>query len=94
MEERRICKREKIANPLQYRDKSFSARMESFTRDLSLTGMCFFSEKELRPGRVIRINLYNEPRLSLRKIKAKVVWSQAFSDHLGKGYFNGAKFVG
>jgi len=94
MEERRLCKREKLNIPLQYKDKYLSAKRDSFSKDFSLTGICFFSEKKLKSGKIIRLNLYNEPRIQLKTVKAQIIWVQEFQDNLGKGFFCGAKFVG
>lgn len=94
MQERRLCSREKIIIPLQYKNRYFRAKTDAFSKDFSLTGICFFSEKKLKPGKIIRLNLYNEPRIQLETVKAEIIWSQEFQDNLGKGYFNGAKFVG
>ncbi len=65
--------------PLNDKIKSCKA----ITKDLSLLGICFFSDFKWEIGQVLEIHYFLSGSLKPVKIKAKVVWSELISDSQG-----------
>ena len=93
MKERRRFKRYDQANFLKYKASILSVHADSMTKNICLKGTCFFSDKKLRPGKVVSLKIFYHSHLPSRKIKARVIHSMPVSDELGKGYFNGVEFL-
>ena len=93
MQDRRKHARFKSATIVQYKNSVFAAHTDSVTQDVSLGGVCFFSEKKLQPGQVIKLKLFYDPKAPARVLKGKIAWSQECKDKLGQNYLNGVAFL-
>lgn len=56
---------------------------KAVSKDLSLIGICFFSEYKWETGQVLEIDYFLPNELEPVKIKAGVVWSELISDKQG-----------
>ncbi len=93
MDNRRKYARFNSSVIMQYKDGVFAFSFDTVTKDVSLGGVCFFSEKRLKAGQKIDIKLYYDSNIPAKKIKSKIVWSAVFNDKLFKGYLNGLTFI-
>jgi len=93
MDDRRKHVRFKSATIMQYKDGIFSAQTDALTKDVSLGGVCFFSDKKVNIGQVIKVKLFYDAKSPARPIKGKVAWSTPYSDNVSKGYLNGLTFI-
>lgn len=93
MDERRRHVRFKSTTIVQYNEGFFKAKGESITKDLSLAGLCFFSEKKLKVGQVVRMKIYYDDKSPAKILKAKVMWSKPSKGDVCRGYLNGLSFV-
>lgn len=93
MDERRKHTRFNSATIMQYKDGIFSAQTDALTKDVSLGGVCFFSDKKVKVGQVIKVRLYYDAKAPVRLIKCRVAWSTPYSDNISKGYLNGLTFI-
>lgn len=92
-EERRRNERFNSNTILQYKLGLFSLFGESLTKDVSLGGICFFSEKKLKLGRIVRLRLYYDDKHPARVLKGRIVWSKFIKDKLSSGYLNGLELI-
>ena len=93
MDDRRKHVRFKSSTIMQYKDGIFSAHADVLTKDVSLGGVCFFSDKKVKLGQIIKVKLYYDSKVPAKVIKGKVVWSTPYSDSISKGYLNGLTFI-
>ncbi len=93
MDDRRRHARFRSATIMQYKDRIFAPSIDTMTKDISLGGLCFFSDKKLKIGRVIKIKLFYGTRAPAKVMKGKVVWSTPYEDKLARGYLNGLTFI-
>jgi hypothetical protein len=93
MDERRKHVRFTSATIMQYKDGIFSSGADTVTKDVSLGGVCFFSEKHLKVGQMIKLKLYYDNKTPARSLKGKITWSTPCQDNVAKGYLNGMTFV-
>jgi len=93
MDDRRRHARIRSNTIMQYKDGFFSAVVDTATKDVSLGGICFFTEKKLRKGQVIKIKLYYDEKVPAKTVKGKVAWSSKSNDGPLKGYLNGLSFI-
>ena len=89
MEERRKHARFKSSTIMQYKDGLFTLQTDTMTKDVSLGGVCFFSEKKLKSGQVIKLKLFYDAKAPVKALKGKVIWSTTYKDEISKGYLNG-----
>lgn len=93
MDERRRHTRFKSSTIMQFKDSFFAMQTDTLTKDLSLGGVCFFSQKPFKLGQVIKVKLFYDSKSPVKALKGKVVWSREFKDNVSKGYLNGLTFV-
>ena len=93
MEDRRKHARFKSATIMQYKEGVFTGQRDTVTKDVSLGGVCFFSEKKLKPGQMIKLRLYYDTKKSVKSLKGKIIWSTPYNDAVSKGYLNGLTFI-
>ncbi|MFC1754876.1 PilZ domain-containing protein [Thermoproteota archaeon] len=93
MAEKRRHERFEMAGFVTYRPGVLSGRVDAVTKNVSLRGACFFSEKKLQKGKIVWLKLYYGSKSGARKIKAKIAYSTPVEDKLGRGYFNGVEFL-
>jgi c-di-GMP-binding flagellar brake protein YcgR len=93
MDERRRNVRINTATIVQYKDGFFTGNVDTVSRDVSLGGICFFTEKKLSKGRIIKLRLFLDGKKPAKVLKGKVAWSREFSDHISKGYISGITYV-
>lgn len=92
-DERRKHARFKSATIMQFKDGFFSAHMDTVTKDVSLGGVCFFSEKKFALGKVVKLKLFHDAKKPARILKGRVVWSTVCKDSVSEGYLNGLVFL-
>lgn len=92
-DDRRKHVRFKSATIMQYKDGIFTAQKDTVTKDVSLGGVCFFSEKKLKPGQIIKVRLFYDTKKPVRELKGKVAWCTEYNDAVTKGYLNGLTFM-
>ena len=66
-------------------------KLRSVSRDLSLIGICFFSDFKWEPGQVLMVEYFLPESLEPVKIKANVVWSEFIND--AKGFLVGVEIL-
>ena len=93
MDDRRKHARFNSSVIMQYKNGVFTFSFDTVTKDISLGGVCFFSQKKLRLGQKIEFKLYYDPKIPAKKLKGKVVWCTVFNDKPLKGYLNGLIFI-
>jgi c-di-GMP-binding flagellar brake protein YcgR len=93
MDERRKHARYTTTTIVQYRDSIFAGQMDTVTKDVSLGGVAFFTEKKLPVGKVIKLKLFYDGKSPAKVIKARVVWCREFNDKISKGYMSGVTFL-
>lgn len=93
MVEKRRSQRFSMSSFVSYKPGLFSGRLDAMTKNISLRGTCFFSEKKLAPNKIIMLRLHYGNQVGSRKIRARVVYSQPVEDTFGKGYFVGVEFL-
>lgn len=93
MEDRRKHVRFKSETIMQYKSGFFTLSDESVTKDLSLGGVCFFSEKKMKSGQTVSMKLYYDSKSSARVMKGKIAWSRKCNDGFSQGYLNGVTFI-
>ncbi len=93
MDERRKHARFKSSTILQYKDGIFTAQTDAVTKDVSLGGVCFFSDRKIKLGKIIKIRLFYDPKAPAKIVNGKVVWSRPYDDKITKGFLNGLTFV-
>ncbi|MFH0877985.1 MAG: PilZ domain-containing protein [Candidatus Omnitrophota bacterium] len=92
-EERRKHVRFKSATIVQYKKGLLSVLNDTVTKDVSLGGLCFFSEKKIKIGKVVRLRIFYDGKSPAKVLKGRVVWSTECSDVISKGYLNGLTFL-
>ena len=92
-DDRRIHPRFKSTTILQYKESFWMPTTETMTKDLSLSGVCFFSQRKLSPGQAVRVKMFYDPKSPEKVMKGRIVWSKPYEDSAGKGYINGLVFV-
>jgi hypothetical protein len=90
--DRRRFERFKINNFAVYKPGRINEK-ELMTNNISLKGACFFSEKELKPNKIIMLKFYFGPKVGSKQVKSRVVYSMSVKDDLGQGYLNGVEFL-
>ena len=93
MDDRRKHVRFSSATIVQFKDSIFAARTDTVTKDVSLGGVCFFSEKRLPIGKVVKLRLFYDGKSPAKAIKGKVAWIQECNDKISKGYIIGITFL-
>lgn len=93
MQERRKHARFNTSTIMQYKEGMFAAKMDTLTRNVSLNGACFFSDKKLKLGQIINIRLFYDTKKPAGPLKGKVVWSRVCNEGPAKGYLNGLVFT-
>lgn len=91
--EQRKHERKKITTIVQYKKGLFSGRKHTVTKDMSVGGLCFFSEEKIRLGKVIKMRIFQDKKTPDQIVKGRVVWSREYNDSLTKGYLNGLSFL-
>ncbi len=92
MDNRRRFLRFDVRDFLEIRPLNEPAKVSgAHTVNLSLMGICFFSQVEWKVGQVLYIDYFIPDELDSVKIKAVVVWSE-FIDH-DRGYLNGVELI-
>jgi len=92
MDERRRFLRFEVNDFLEVRplnEPACYAQGRSF--NLSLMGICFFSEIQWKRGQVLLIDYFIPTLLDSIKLKVVVVWSELIDDQ--KGYLTGAQII-
>lgn len=92
-DERRKHARFKSATIMQFKDGFFTANKDTVTKDVSLGGVCFFSEKKIPSGKIVNVKLFHDSKKPARVLKGKVVWSTVYKDSVSDGYLNGLVFL-
>ena len=77
---------------VQFKDGIFSANIDTISKDVSLGGVCFFSEKKLQPGKILKLRLFYDGKKPAKCINGKVAWVQECNDKISKGYIIGVTF--
>ena len=90
--ERRRHERKSYTTIAQYRKGLFSGRDQTVTKDISAGGLCFFSEKAVKPGTVIKMRLFSDKKSPDRVLKGRIMWSKEYDDSVCKGYLYGLSF--
>jgi hypothetical protein len=93
MQERRRHIRLKSSTIMQYKDGIFSTHVDTLARNLSLSGVCFFSDKKLKMGQVVKIRLFYDVKSPSKTLKGKIIWSTECNDGTVKGYLNGLELM-
>lgn len=93
MDERRKHVRFRSATIMQYKDGIFATGADTVTKDVSLGGVCFFSEKQLKVGQLIKLKLFYDNKKPARALRGKITWSTPCQDNISKGYLNGMIFL-
>ncbi|MFH1691043.1 MAG: PilZ domain-containing protein [Candidatus Omnitrophota bacterium] len=93
MQERRRHARFRTSTIMQYKAGLFTVKMDTLTRNVSLNGACFFSDKKLKLGQIINIKLFYDTKKPAGPLKGKIVWSQECREGSTKGYINGVVFL-
>jgi hypothetical protein len=93
MDDRRSHPRFGSSTIMQFKDGFFSASIDTVTKDVSVGGVCFFSDKKVAVGRVVTVKLYYDSRKGAKKVTGRVVWSKPYEDKASKGYLNGLMFI-
>ena len=93
MDDRRKHVRFKSATIMQYKEGIFAAGADTVTKDVSLGGVCFFSEKKFKGGQLIKLKLYYDNKTPARFLKGRITWSTPCEDNISKGYLNGINFL-
>jgi hypothetical protein len=93
MHNRRRYERIETINFLQFKKGPLHKVVDTFTRDVSQSGACFFSEEPFEPGDVLGVRVYFEPRSKTKMKKARIVWCREHVDSVGKGYMCGLEFL-
>lgn len=93
MEERRKFERFRTVVIMQYKDRVLTARTDALTRDVSLGGVSFYSDKKFKEGQPITLRLFYDARGPAKVFKGRIVWSREASDVVPKGYLNGLAFI-
>lgn len=93
MQERRRHARFKTSTIMQYKTGMFIAKRDTLTKNASLNGACFFSDKKLKLGQIISIKLFYDTKKPAGPLKGRVVWSQECQESLAGGYINGVIFL-
>ena len=93
MDERRKHVRFNSATIVQFKDNIFAAQTDTVTKDISLGGVCFFSEKMLKIGSTVKLKLFYDGKSPARSLKGKVAWIQECNDKISKGYIVGMTFM-
>lgn len=92
-QERRRNERFNSSTILQYKFGFFSNFGDALTKDVSLGGVCFFSEKKMKTGKIVKLRLYFDNKHPAKVLKGKIVWSRYISDKVSSGYLNGLELV-
>ena len=90
--ERRKHVRFNTSTIVQFKDGIFSANTDTLTKDVSLGGVCFFSEKKLTPGKILKLRLFHDGKKPAKCINGKITWMQECNDKISKGYLIGVTF--
>jgi hypothetical protein len=93
MQERRKHVRITSTTILQYKKGFLSPTDETVTKDISLQGLCFFSQKSFKFGSVIKLKIYFDTKDSTKIVRGKVVWSTPYKDSVFQGFLNGLVFL-
>lgn len=93
MQERRRRARFKTSTIMQYKTGVFSPKIDTLTRNVSLSGACFFSDKKLKVGQIINLKIFYDSKKPAGPLKGKVVWSCACQEGALQGYLNGLIFL-
>ena len=90
--ERRRHVRFKASTIVQFKEGIFSANTDTVSKDVSLGGVCFFSEKKLKSGKALKLRLFYDGKKPAKCINGKVAWVQECNDKISKGYLIGITF--
>lgn len=93
MDDRRKHVRFNSMTIVQYKENFLTAKTDTVTKDVSLGGLCFFSEKKLKMGQMIKLRLFYDPKAPARIMKGRVIWSREYKDKGIPGYLNGLSFI-
>lgn len=93
MQERRRHVRIASTTILQYKKGFLSPVNETVTKDMSSEGLCFFSQKSLKFGSVIRLKIYFDAKEKTKVVRGKVLWSTPYKDSIFQGFLNGLVFL-
>lgn len=91
-EEKRKHERFKSVEILEYDNGFWVPVTDTVTKDISGGGICFYSDKKLKTGLVLRVKLYHDTKMPPEIFIGKVVWSKPSEDEENDGYLNGLKF--
>ncbi len=93
MQERRNRARFKASTIMQYKTGIFFPKVDTLTRNVSLNGVCFFSDKKLKIGQVVNLKIFYDTKKPAGPLKGKVVWSCDCHEGAARGYLNGLVFL-
>jgi|GEM_PF-2298137 len=93
MQDRRKHARIASTTILQYKKGFLFPTDETVTKDISLGGLCFFSQKSFKFGSVIRVKIFFDTEESTKIVRGKVVWSTPYKDSIFQGFLNGLVFL-
>lgn len=91
--ERRSFERLPKNNFLTYKSNRFSSEVESMTNNISLKGACILTEKKLRPQKNIKLKFFLGPKIGIKEVKSRVIYSKPVNVELGKGFLSGVEFA-
>ena len=92
MENRRRFVRFEVEDILEVKPLGEVAKkFRSLSRDISLIGICFFSDFRWDKGQVLLIEYFIPQALEQVKIKTSVVWSEFIND--AKGFLVGVEIL-
>ena len=92
-EDRRRHARIKSTTIMQYKNGRFSSTVDTATKDVSLGGVCFFSDKKFKKGQIVTLKLYYDTNIHPKNVKGKIVWSTECHEGSIAGYLNGLTFI-
>jgi hypothetical protein len=83
----------KTKTMVNYRFGFFSPVTETVSRDVSVSGICFYSDKKLKVGQKIKGEIFYDPKMPAKKFLGQIAWSKPEENDEDQGYLNGVRFL-
>ena len=77
--DQRYLPRWQVKNRILFQSEDYSSTQEGHTKDLSCTGVCFYTALNLNPRQKVRLTIYLSDQVSV-KVNGEVIWVRPAQD--------------